>query len=117
MGLVEMLAAEAQSSPARTYREIWFEFENWERSRGFRDDPSHPSKVALDWVRDLYELDAAINDFEGPTQVAACHAATESLFVAFTQLQHHSELEQAFALWQQARASDNSASDVTIGST
>ncbi len=54
MTLFEVLAQAAQS-PARTFREAWFDFERWERARGFVDDPSRPAKAALDWVRDLYE--------------------------------------------------------------
>jgi len=117
MRLVEMIAAEVQGPPLRSYRDIWFEFENWERSRGFRDDPSHPAKVALDWVRDLYELDVTINDFQGQDQVAECHRAMEQLFVAFTQLQHPTELEQAFARWREVRANEGSTADITIGSS
>ena len=50
MKLYDGLTQAASQSRTRSLREIWFEFETWERSRNFSDDPSRPAKQALDSI-------------------------------------------------------------------
>lgn len=117
MTVFEMLA-QAAKSPARTIREVWFDFERWERARGFVDDPSRPAKAALDWVRDLYELDAALADTAPQATAAelqACHDALEATFVAFAQLTHQPEIEAAMLRWREARASEIAPEAAVLG--
>ena len=88
--------------PSQSFRDVWFEFEVWEQSRGYRDDPSAASKEALEWVRSLYELDVALDDFQEPG-VTECHDAIESVFVAFARLNHKRELCEAVSQWKTSR--------------
>ena len=44
---------------------MWSDFAIWESSRGYADDPSASSRDALVWVRELDELVAQLDDFDG----------------------------------------------------
>jgi hypothetical protein len=102
-----------KANPHLTFAEAWFDFEAWERSRGFGDDPSAKSKAALDWVRDLYGLMIALEDYEGP-QVERCRDAMEATFVAFARLDHTDEICRAAALWHDVRRQEDQG-DEKIG--
>lgn len=103
MKLHDGLTQAANQSPQRSFRDVWFEFETWERSRDFRDDPSRPAKQALDWIRDLYELTVALEDFRGSPALQQCREAFEVVFEAFARLEHVPELDDAMTRWMQAR--------------
>ena len=90
------------------FREAWFDFEAWERCRNFRDDPNCQSKAALDWIRDLYDVSVALQEFpEGPFK-DQCGNALESAFEAFAQIDHTEELCAAVNQWKAARMAEAS---------
>ena len=110
-----VFADAVKANPELTFAEAWFDFEAWERARGFYDDPSAASKATLDWVSDLYGLLMALDDYEGP-DVARCQQAIEATFVAFARLNHSAEICQAVRHWRAYRRSeqaDNEANAAT----
>ncbi len=105
MNPYSVFAEVVKSDPKISFRDVWFDFEAWERARGFRDDPSAPSKEALDWIRSLYDLTVTLEAFEGPGK-DSCQHALETAFVAFARLDHPKELCEAVELWRKWRRGD-----------
>ena len=103
-----------KANPELTFAEAWFDFEAWERSRAFSDDPSAASQTTLDWVRDLYGLLVALDDYDGP-EVVHCKQALEATFAAFSRLDHSAEICRAVRHWREFRLSEQ-AEDEAIAS-
>ena len=97
-----LFADAVKANPELTFAEAWFDFEAWERSRAFSDDPSAASQATLDWVRDLYGLLVALDDYKGP-EVVHCKQALEATFVAFSRLDHSAEICGAVRHWREFR--------------
>jgi hypothetical protein len=68
----------------------------------------------LDWVRDLYGLLVALDDYDGP-EVVHCKQALEATFFAFSRLDHSAEICRAVRHWREFRRSEQ-ADDDTIAS-
>ncbi len=85
-----------------TVHDCWADFTCWERARQFADDPSHPAKLAIDWIYCMEDLRARLDEFEGNTK-AACFAALDEAYVAFAKLDHSAELIHAIEKWIEFR--------------
>ena len=53
----EVFVEAVRENAHKSFRDVWSDFAIWERSRGYADDPSASSKDALEWVRELDEVD------------------------------------------------------------
>lgn len=104
----EVLVEAVKEDPRKSFRDVWSDFAIWESARGYRDDPSAPSKDALQWVRQLDELVAGLDEFDGPGK-ESCQNALEAAFVAFARLNHKEELCDAIRRWRQWRLEEKSA--------
>jgi hypothetical protein len=101
----DVLSEAVSKNRNKSFRDLWCDFAIWESARGYSDDPSGPSKDALNWVRSLEELAVQIDDFEGDSK-EDCKAALEAAFVAFSRLNHSDELCRAMRRWREWRLAE-----------
>ena len=103
----EIFVEAVRENPGSSFRDVWSDFSIWEHSRGYADDPSASSKDALEWVRELDEVVARLDDFYGPGK-ESCVNALEAAFVAFARLDHTDELCNAVRRWREWRIAEKS---------
>lgn len=104
----EIFVEAVREDPGKSFRDVWSDFAIWESSRGYLDDPSAPSKEALNWVLQLDELAAGLDEFEGAAK-EQCNGALETAFAAFARLDHNQELCNAVRRWRQWRLQEKAA--------
>ena len=113
MSPYEIFAELVRNEPGTTFRDQWQEFANWESLRFFHEDPSRSSKDAIQWVVQMNELAAQIeNDYSGLGK-ARCLEAIEDAFVAFSRLDLPDELCQAVRTWRAERLREELTQDET----
>ena len=88
-----------------TMWDCWLDFIHWEKARNFGDDPSYPSKAAIDWIDALDDLRSGLEDFEG-SATADCLAELNNASISFAKINHSDELVQAIEKWIEYRRSD-----------
>jgi hypothetical protein len=101
----EIFVDAVKEDPNKTFRDAWSDFAVWESARGYRDDPSAPSKEALEWIRQLDEVASGLDEFDGVAK-ENCRNALESAFVAFARLDHKEELCSAIRKWREWRLAE-----------
>lgn len=104
----EILVEAAKKNPGKSFRDLWRDFRIWESTRGYVDDPSASSKQTLEWVRELDEVVAQLDEFEGAAK-ESCSNALEAAFVAFARLEHTDELCNAIRRWREWRLAEQVA--------
>ena len=82
--------------------QCWRDFAHWEHARGFADDPSHPSKAAIEWIIAWEELRGGLDEFSG-IAVQECIKNLDSACEAFARLDHPLELLRALEHWRSER--------------
>ena len=105
----EIFVEAVKENPDKSFRDVWIDFAIWESCRGYADDPSASSKSALVWVRELDEVVAQLDEFEGAAK-ESCLNALEAAFVAFARLDHTDELCNAIRRWREWRLAEKVAS-------
>ena len=110
MSPYEIFVEAAKENPDKSFRDLWRDFRIWESSRGYVDDPSASSKNAIAWVRELDEVVAQLDEFEGVAK-ENCLNALEAAFVAFARLDHTDELCNAVRCWREWRLTEKVARD------
>jgi hypothetical protein len=85
-----------------TIRDSWADFACWEMARRFADDPSHPARAAIEWIRAMENLRGWLDEFEGASKMA-CIAALDEAYEAFAKLNHSAELVHAVEKWLETR--------------
>ena len=80
----------------------WSDFMCWDVARRFADDPSHPAKAAIEWIKVMGDLRSALDEFQGEAK-SDCLAALHNACDAFARLDHSPELIHAIEKWTKYR--------------
>ena len=105
----KLLERVVESGRYSDFGSAWFDFENWERCRGFADIRSRRTIDELDWIRDLADLQVKLNGFPASEERDRCQGAIENVFLSFSKMDQPDRLGEAMRLWDATRSDEQTS--------